>query len=203
VVIPDAWALLYSAKTSSGPGFLARGGETAAWVAEQLGQVGREVDLLAANPNLAWPLTPGEYVVVPHAWPVSGYSGGGDGSVHPGGWPNTSGGGHYLDWHAHHQREDFAGWSSEHAARGGHSADYQHGYQVGTAAAKLGPNSPITANVSTKAGGANLWNGSTWTTTSADFQQGWHAGLTAARHQHVTQQSKAAHTPTSGVASGH
>ena len=34
----------------------------------------------------------------------------------PGGWPNTSGGGHYMDWHAHHKREDFAGWSSEHAA---------------------------------------------------------------------------------------
>jgi hypothetical protein len=184
VAIPDSWGLLYSTKTSSGAyrTYRAVGGETVAALAAQLNHLGHEYDLATANPNLTWPLTVGEIVIIPHQWDLpAGWPN------HPGGWPNTSGGGHYMDWHAHSQRPDFAGWASEHASgASGKSPEYQHGYQVGVAAAKLAPNSPVTANVSTKNGGANLWNGTSWVNTSTDFQQGWHAGVLKGHHQHAT-----------------
>ena len=212
-----AWAYsdkgpLGAMKTARGASrtYLAGGGETTSTIAAKYNASGHEVDLISTNPGLNWPLAGGEHVVIPDAWALlystktsSGPNDPMNGN-HPGGWPNTSLGGHYTDLQSHHMQPDFAGWAAQHlagaagAAHHNKSPEFHHGHQVGLQAAKLHPGSPVTANVSTKNGGADLWNGTTWVKTSTDFQHGWHAGLLEGRH-HGVAKTAAPHAPTSEV----
>jgi|SRR5271166_140067 len=193
----DGGPLGGSSKKASGPGrtYLSGGGETAATLAAKYSATGHESDLTGANPGIDWsqPLGIGVHVAIPDSWALLYAAKTASGPAygpHPGGWPHSAPGAHWSDWHRHSSLDDFAGWASERAsgaaptAPANASPDYRHGFQVGMAESKLHQGSPVTANVSTKGGGQQLWNGTAWQQTTPEFQKGWHAGLLAGRHHH-------------------
>jgi hypothetical protein len=63
------WSNWYHA-SGPGPGriYLAGGGETASSLAAKYNASGHEADIIAANPNLSWPVSNGDHVVIPDLW---------------------------------------------------------------------------------------------------------------------------------------
>jgi hypothetical protein len=199
----DGGPLGGASKKASGPGrtYLSGGGETAGTLAAKYNAVGHESEIIAANPTIDWtqPLGIGVHVVIPDSWsPLysTKTSSGPHVNPHvgpyPGGWPYNAKTGQWWNWKATSQGDDYSGWAAQYAAHGPSklaTPDFRHGFQVGMAESKLHQGSPVTANVSTRGGGQQLWNGTAWQTTTPDFQHGWQAGLLAGRHHQGAQKT--------------